>query len=58
VPADWENKLYFRDNLEIIRSHISDGDRDLIYLDAPSNSKVIYNVFFKERMEEPRRPRS
>ena len=42
------NKLYYGDNLEIIRKHISDQSVDLIYLDPPFNSKAGYNILFKE----------
>ena len=29
----WKNKLYFGDNLDILRRYISDDTIDLIYLD-------------------------
>ena len=41
------NKLYFGDNLDILREHIADGSVDLIYLDPPFNSKRDYSVLFK-----------
>jgi len=44
-----ENKLYFGDNLHIMRDHISDESIDLIYLDPPFNSKATYNVLFDEK---------
>ena len=31
VP-DWQNKLYFGDNLEVLRDHVGDESMDLIYL--------------------------
>jgi 16S rRNA G966 N2-methylase RsmD len=34
------NKLYFGDNLNILREHIADESVDLIYLDPPFNSKL------------------
>ncbi len=40
-------KLYFGDNLDILREHISDESVDLVYLDPPFNSKRDYNVFLK-----------
>jgi site-specific DNA-methyltransferase (adenine-specific) len=43
------NKLYFGDNLQIMREHISDESIDLIYLDPPFNSKATYNVLFDEK---------
>jgi len=44
-----KNKLFFGDNLEIMREHINDESVDLIYLDPPFNSKATYNVLFKEK---------
>ncbi len=40
-------KLYFGDNLGILRSEIADESVDLIYLDPPFNSKRDYNLLFK-----------
>jgi len=37
------NKIYFGDNLEIMKKHIPDESIDLIYLDPPFNSKRAYN---------------
>ena len=39
-------KLYYGDNLEILRNHLDDEIIDLIYLDPPFNSQVNYNVIF------------
>lgn len=39
------NKLYFGDNLNILRDHIPSESVDLIYLDPPFNSKRNYNVY-------------
>ena len=44
----WTNKLYFGDNLDIMRDHIADESVDLIYLDPPFNSKATYNVLYDE----------
>jgi site-specific DNA-methyltransferase (adenine-specific) len=41
------NKLYFGDNLEILREYIGTESIDLIYLDPPFNSKAQYNVLFR-----------
>ncbi len=41
------NKLYYGDNLDILRKHIADESIDLIYLDPPFNSKRDYNLLFK-----------
>ena len=46
--ADWKNKLYFGDNLGILREHVRDESVDLVYLDPPFNSNATYNVLFKE----------
>lgn len=42
------NKLYFGDNLVVLRDHVREESVDLIYLDPPFNSKEIYNVPFGE----------
>ncbi len=47
--SDWQNKLYFGDNLEILRDHVGEESVDLIYLDPPFNSKATYSVLFKEK---------
>jgi site-specific DNA-methyltransferase (adenine-specific) len=41
------NKLYFGDNLEILREYIDDASVDLVYLDPPFNSDARYNVLFQ-----------
>ena len=41
------NFLFYGDNLNILRDHISDESVDLIYLDPPFNSNATYNVLFK-----------
>lgn len=41
------NKLYFGDNLDILRHYIEPQSVDLIYLDPPFNSKADYNVLFR-----------
>jgi site-specific DNA-methyltransferase (adenine-specific) len=43
------NKLYYGDNLDIIRKYISDESVDLIYLDPPFNSQRAYNVIFQDK---------
>ena len=50
--ADWRNKLYFGDNLTILREHVADESVDLIYLDPPFNSNATYNVLFREAAGE------
>ncbi len=46
------NKLYFGDNLNILREHVADESVDLIYLDPPFNSNATYNVLFQEKSGE------
>jgi hypothetical protein len=41
------NRLYYGDNLDILRDHIASESVDLIYLDPPFNSNATYNVLFK-----------
>jgi site-specific DNA-methyltransferase (adenine-specific) len=40
------NKLYFGDNLDVLREKIKDESADLVYLDPPFNSNASYNVLF------------
>jgi site-specific DNA-methyltransferase (adenine-specific) len=49
---EWKNKLYFGDNLDVLRQHIADESVDLIYLDPPFNSSATYNVLFAEQTGE------
>jgi adenine specific DNA methylase Mod len=41
------NKLYFGDNLDVLRECVADDSVDLIYLDPPFNSQAQYNVLFQ-----------
>ena len=41
-----QSKLYFGDNLEILRRNVGDDSVDLIYLDPPFNSNRSYNLLF------------
>lgn len=41
-----ENRLYYGDNLQVLRNEIAPESVDLIYLDPPFNSKTTYNVLF------------
>jgi 16S rRNA G966 N2-methylase RsmD len=52
MAEDWKNKLYFGDNIEILRKNIEDESVDLIYLDPPFNSQATYNVLFAEKSGE------
>lgn len=40
MAETWKNKLYFGDNLDIMREYIPAESVDLIYLDPPFNSKA------------------
>lgn len=44
----WENKLYYGDNLDVLRKYLTPESVDLIYLDPPFNSKRDYNLLFAE----------
>ena len=44
-----KNKLYYGDNLQVLRDYIPDASVDLIYLDPPFNSRQDYNVLFAEK---------
>jgi DNA modification methylase len=40
-------KLFFGDNLDILKEHVDDESVDLIYLDPPFNSNSDYNLLFR-----------
>ncbi|MDD3579828.1 MAG: DNA methyltransferase, partial [Desulfobacca sp.] len=52
MPSEWKNKLYFGDNLDILREYIQTESVDLIYLDPPFNSQATYNILFAEKSGE------
>ncbi len=41
-----QNKLYYGDNLEVLRKYIKDESIDLCYIDPPFNSKRNYNQIY------------
>lgn len=41
------NRLFYGDNLDVLRDRIASESVDLIYLDPPFNSNRSYNVLFK-----------
>lgn len=41
------NRLYYGDNLDVLREHVADASVDLVYLDPPFNSNASYNILFK-----------
>jgi site-specific DNA-methyltransferase (adenine-specific) len=42
-----ENKLFYGDNLDVLRRHVGDQSVDLVYLDPPFQSGRNYNIFFR-----------
>ncbi len=42
-------RLFYGDNLEVLRRYVGDDSVDLVYLDPPFNSNATYNVLFAER---------
>jgi DNA modification methylase len=43
------NKLFYGDNLDVLREQIADESVDLVYLDPPFNSNANYNILFKSK---------
>ncbi len=43
------NRLYYGDNLDVLRQYVDDQSVDLVYLDPPFNSNQDYNVLFAEK---------
>lgn len=43
------NRLYYGDNLDVLRRQVATESVDLVYLDPPFNSNCSYNVLFKEK---------
>lgn len=46
------NRLYYGDNLTVLRGCVDDESVDLIYLDPPFNSQATYNVLFRSTAGE------
>jgi DNA modification methylase len=44
-----KNRLYYGDNLDVLRRYVPDESVDLVYLDPPFNSNANYNVLFAEK---------
>ena len=40
------NRLYYGDNLDVLRERVASQSVDLVYLDPPFNSNRKYNVIF------------
>ena len=41
------NRLYYGDNLDVLREHVPSESVDLVYVDPPFNSNANYNILFK-----------
>ncbi|GAA4290934.1 DNA methyltransferase [Mycobacterium paraffinicum] len=44
--AGSNNRLYYGDNVDVLRQHVDDESVDLVYLDPPFNSNRNYSVIF------------
>ena len=44
-----KSKLYYGDNLDVLRRYVKDESVDLVYLDPPFNPRQDYNVLFAEK---------
>jgi DNA modification methylase len=53
-PKSLFNKLYYGDNLEVLRKYIKDETIDLCYIDPPFNSKRNYNQIYNRIGKEDR----
>jgi site-specific DNA-methyltransferase (adenine-specific) len=47
--GEGKNRLYYGDNLEVLRRDVPSESVDLVYLDPPFNSNRNYNVLFKKQ---------
>jgi site-specific DNA-methyltransferase (adenine-specific) len=47
-----QNKLFYGDNLEVLRKYVADESIDLCYIDPPFNSKRTYNQIYKNTGKE------
>lgn len=48
APGVGKNRLFYGDNLKVLKERIATDSVDLIYLDPPFNSEAVYNVTFAE----------
>lgn len=46
------NKLFYGDNLPVMREHVANESVDLVYLDPPFNSNRSYSVIFGTRVND------
>jgi DNA modification methylase len=49
---EWNNKLFYGDNLDVMQKHIKEGIVDLCYIDPPFNSKRNYNQIYLNQGQE------
>ena len=47
------NRLYYGDNITIMRDRMKSSQVDLIYLDPPFNSKKNYNMMYRTLTGKP-----
>src|SRR5579872_1890964 len=47
-----DNKLFYGDNLEVLRKYLKDESIDLCYIDPPFNSNRNYNQIYLNKGEE------
>jgi site-specific DNA-methyltransferase (adenine-specific) len=43
------NRLFYGDNLDVLRESVANESVDLVYLDPPFNSNANYNILFKSK---------
>lgn len=53
MPDQRTRIIYYGDNLEMLREHVSTESVDLVYLDPPFKSQQQYNVLFRSVRGEP-----
>ena len=46
------NRLFYGDNLPVLREHVADASVDLVYLDPPFNSNRSYSVIFGSKVTD------
>ena len=46
------NRLFYGDNLPVLREHVADESVDLVYLDPPFNSNRSYSVIFGKKISD------
>jgi len=50
---EWRNKLYYGDNIDVLRKYIKDESIDLCYIDPPFNSKRQYfQIYLNQGSED------